>query len=278
MHTWRCRRTPTIVGIGVLALGISLSGEILISHGATESAAGSAILMHADIGDSDATVEENRALKSNVFVGRVVASDGEIDVGIEDPFLVPIYAVDVETSLKGQAQGRVRVSVTSSGSPEDLGGDEVVVGDRYLFAGEGPAQGLYWIDEGLGSLRIADDEEARAVIAQYQQLIIQMAQTPPVEPEINPCDVQDANPKIDIDPNEGKAGRTVQVTVNRVSSPVVFVYWRNRHNRAGREEVHADCSARLQIKIPHDARPGRYDIIVVDSRGEEARERFHVVD
>ena len=191
---------------------------------------------------------------------------------------MPIYAVDIETSLKGQAQGSVRLAVLKSEPPEELGGSPVVVGDRYLFAAEGPDQGLYWIDEGLGSLRIANDDEAAAVIAQYEQLITQVEQDPPPPPEVHPCEFLAGNPTIDIDPNEGRAGRTVRVTASRVANPVVKVYWRSLNNRVGSQEVRADCGANIQIKIPNDARPGRYDIIILDARGLQASERFHVID
>ena len=266
-------------GFGTWAGHSSWSTALLIPHRAADETIPFAVVpLAADIGDSAGTVEENRALQPEIFVGRVAAHEGEIDLGIEDPFILPIYAVDIETSLKGQAQGRVRLTVLEAESPEDLGGSPVVVGDRYLFAAEGPDQGLYWIDEGLDSLRIASDDEAAAVIAQYQQLIIDVTQNPPPPPGVHPCEFLTANPTIDIDPNEGKAGRTVRVTANRVANPVVKVYWRNLNNRVGSEDVRTDCGANLQIKVPNDARPGRYDIIIVDARGLQASERFRVID
>jgi hypothetical protein len=192
--------------------------------------------------------------------------------------VLPIYAVDVETSLKGEAQGQVRVAVLESESAEELGGDPVVVGDRYLFAAEGPEDGLYWIDEGLGSLRIASDAEAAEVIDQYEDIIAQVEQNPPPPPDTDPCEFIEERPQIDIEPNKGKAGRNVRVKADRVSNPVVKVYWRNQNHRIGREQVGADCRATIQIKVPGDAKPGRYDIIIVDSRGEKASERFQVID
>lgn len=211
-------------------------------------------------------------------MGRVADRDGEIDIGIEEPLVLPIFAVDVETSIEGQAQGRVRVAVFETESPEDLGGSQIVVGDRYLFAADGPDQGLYWLDEGLGSLRVASDSEAAALVAHYQQLIAQLAQNPPPRPQTDPCEFLTENPKIDIDPDEGKAGRNVRVHAKRVANPVVKVYWRNKNNRVGKEDVSQSCAADITISVPNDAKPGRYDIIIVDARGLEASEKFHVTD
>lgn len=105
-----------------------------------------------------------------------------------------------------------------------------------------------------------------------------MEQMPTPVPEVDRCDVLTGNPTIDIDPNEGRAGRAVRVTAKRVSGPMVRVFWRSLNNRVGKAEVRGDCTANTQIEVPRDARPGRYDIILQDSRDLEASERFHVVD
>ena len=42
--------------------------------------------------------------------------------------------------------------------------------------------------------------------------------------------------------------------------------------------MRSDCGANVQIRVPGNAKPGRYGIIVVDSRGKEASERFRVTD
>lgn len=276
----RSTSITALVGIVAIAAGLILSVVLLVSRQRVVDAAPTLLSQSAaDVGGDGGTIEENRALKPAVFVGRVVAADGEVDIGIEEPFLVPIYAVDVETSLKGRLPRQVRVAVLTSEPPEELGGDPVAVGDRYLFAAEEPDDppDVYWIDEGLGSVRIADDAAAAAIVAQYQRLIREVTANPPPPPDRDPCDFIDANPTIDIDPNQGRAGRNVRVSVNRAAGPVT-VYWRNRHNRAGREDVRADCGVNVQIRVPGDARPGRYDIIAVDARGKEVHERFHVLD
>lgn len=278
MDAAKPRNIAVIVGVSALIVGIALSAVVLLPRQAATSDGYSVVPLGADVGGSGGTVEEERALKSAVFVGRVTEREGEIDIGLEEPFLLPIYAVDVETSLKGEAQGQVRLAVLESESPEELGGHPVVVGVRYLFAAEGPEEGLYWIDEGLGSLRIASDAEAAEVIDFYQRLIVEVEQNPPPPPDTDPCEFLEAKPQIDIEPNKGKAGRNIRVKADRVSNPVVMVYWRNQNHRVGKERVGADCSATIQIKVPGDAKPGRYDIIIVDSRGEEASERFQVTD
>lgn len=118
------------------------------------------------------------------------------------------------------------------------------------------------------------------MIAEFEQLIAEAEQRSRTnEPETtDPCDTLIASPTIDIDPNEGKAGRTVRVTAKRLASPEVGIWWRNLHDRVGIGQVRADCTMTEQITVPRDARPGRYDIIVIDARGLRAEERFHVVE
>jgi hypothetical protein len=280
MSRLRATSVASVIATTALVVGIVLSLVLLNPQiGVNRVPEGVAYQLVADVASSDGnSLEESRALKSVVFVGEVTDRDGEVDIGEEGyPFVLPVFAVDVETSLKGDVQGRIRLAVMQFDTPEEYGGDAVEIGERFLFAGEGPEEGLYWIDEGLGSIHIASDTEAAELIDLYTQLISQVEQTPAPEPDVDPC-LLTSSPTIDIDPNKGKAGRNVRVTAKRVSGPIVHVYWRNRNNRVGKDEVRPDCETNIQLKVPRDAKPGRYDIIIVDSRGEEASERFQVVD
>lgn len=282
MRNLKSQRLSVGVAASALIVGLAFSASLLATLGnAGRESGGTTHLMVSDLaGEGEYTLEETRALKEAVFVGQVVWRDHEVDIGEEGfPFLLPVYAVEVETWLKGGMHEPVRVAVMEFDAPEEYGGHRIVVGDRYLFAAQGPDEGLLWVDEGLGSLRITDDHEAAAIIAEYRQWIEHVEQMPTPVPDEEPCGWLVGNPTIDIDPNEGRAGRSVRVTAKRVMGPMVHVYWRNLNNRVGKNEVRPeDCATNVQIDVPRDARPGRYDVIIVDARGLQASERFHVID
>ncbi|MGH2616056.1 MAG: hypothetical protein ACRDJC_12510 [Thermomicrobiales bacterium] len=227
-----------------LGLALAIAAALLNSReGLGFDAAGATPEVSVDLAPIGETIRESRALMSALFVGRVVSRDGDVNVGDELAFLLPVYTVTVETSLKGEAHGQVRLAVTPVGDPAEHEGSPVQIGDRYLFAAEGPDEGLYWIDEGLGSLVIANDEQAAAVIAEYEHLIATVEPPTPPHPPQDPChaDVLIPNPTLDIDPIEGRAGRTVRVSANQVSGPLVYIYWIDFENRVGKGEVRADC-------------------------------------
>lgn len=138
------RRFTIILAVASLTVGLALSTMLLLPHRVTElTPRGTTRLMAADIASSgDYTIEQTRALKAAVFVGRVIERDGEVDIGDAGfPFVVPIYAVDVETTLKGDTQGRVWLAVVEIDVPEAYGGGAVAVGDQYCSPPRVPTKG-----------------------------------------------------------------------------------------------------------------------------------------
>lgn len=110
----------TIIAAVALALGPGLD---------TRSAAPRAA---ADMAISG-TIEESRALSPEVFIGRVAPQDSNLDFSdVDMSGFIRYYRVDIETSLKGEARGRVKLAVGPIvGSPEEYEGDPVVFGGRY---------------------------------------------------------------------------------------------------------------------------------------------------
>lgn len=248
----------TIIAAVALALGPGLD---------TRSAAPRAA---ADMAISG-TIEESRALSPEVFIGRVAPQDSNLDFSdVDMSGLIRYYRVDIETSLKGEARGRVKLAVGPiDGSPEEYEGDPVVFGGRYLFAAQLPEDDeFYWIDEGVDSLAIANDEEEAAAVARYRFLIAQLP--PAADPDAEPCYWLMEGPTLTIDRAEGKAGQSIRVRASEVSGPEVYVYWNGLDDRVGEGKVNADCTTTVQIAIPADATPGEHRVMLLDGGGWQA--------
>lgn len=284
ISTARANHLSVVSLTAALAIGLAMTVVLIIPSGEPGfGARGASLLFMDDFGGQGTNAD--RAAMPEIFLGRVVTRDGEANAAEpeSDPLIVPAFKVDVETTLKGEAAGQIRLAVYMSEFTDELEGGPIEIGGRYLFAASEPGETdqTYFIVEGDGNIPIASDEEAAALIAEFELLIDEYPQrSGPSEPgeEIDPCDTLVANPTIDIDPNQGKPGRTVRVTARRLAAPEAGIWWRNLQNLAAIGTVRADCTMTEQITVPRDARPGRYDIIVIDARGLRVEERFHVVD
>lgn len=218
----------------------------------------------------------------SIFIGVVIRSDGEDNIAEPgyEPWLVPAYVVAVDTTLKGSTSGQIRLAVVTSDYADERGGGKVEIGKRYLFAAVDDPSGTYTIDEGFGNILISSDSQETALVAEFSQLISETSQASygRAGTAADPCESLNQAPSMDLDPERGRAGRTVQVTVKRLVRPEVGIWWRTTDNRIGVGRVGDDCVMTETVTIPKDARPGRYEIIVIDARGVRVDKRFEVTE
>lgn len=119
--------------------------------------------------------KRDMAYQDAIFIGEVVAANGAIDV-TEDfdaslPMALPAYAVDVETTLKGEVVGRINVGVMETMLADEMG-TQFEVGKRYLIsATKLTADKSYAITEGFDNIEIGSDYGEATLIAEFKILI-----------------------------------------------------------------------------------------------------------
>lgn len=264
--------------IGALVLGVAFAA--LLAVGGRSGGPALGLIPAGAFNDAAyGFTNEDRARMPDVFIGTVVERLGEANIAEpeSEPFLVPLYSVEVETTLKGTAAGQVQVTFVENAFAEP-GIGTLEEGRRYLFAGVGPEGAIdsYTMDAGLGNVPIASDAEAEALIAEFEQLF---ARSPtPIAIDYVPCEGVAGPPVATISPRRGPPGAEVRVRVENVAPTEVGIWWRTFNHRVGIAEVRADCTAVEVIKVPNDANAGSVDIIVSDARALDDRVAFEVTN
>lgn len=263
-----------------LAVGMSLSAAVLVGgYGRGTLTLAEPILVMSDFaGSADNDVY---AQFPEVFIGSIDEKIGDYNISEEGAALfVPLFSVDVDRTVFGQATGQISVSVYKDEYTEEMAENEVVVGHRYLFATDLPdGSGVYHATEGFGVIAVRSDAEADALEAEFRRLRVEeSALTVQSFPTPDPCDAQTDEPTIDVSPRVTKAGREIRVTVENAAKLEVGIYWQNLRNRIGIGKVRDDCTAVVTVEVPRNARPGVYEVIVADARALQDKERIVIED
>jgi hypothetical protein len=120
--------SPRLVSAPVLSLGLitALASFLALGTGDRE-ARGATIPLLDDWGGEGS--HQTRAAMPKIFIGRVIERKGGVDIGEPGtpPFYVPMYIVDVESTLKGSAKGRIKLGVVEMMVSNELSGGLIAV-------------------------------------------------------------------------------------------------------------------------------------------------------
>jgi hypothetical protein len=267
----------------VLLYGLLVAGLVLASvlvGSMPGRASGTPIPDESAYDTMNPPTDEGRAQFGQVFIGEVVAVAGEDKIPTSDPedaLPVIIYDVDVKQTLKGEAADRVRVwyeGVDYKG-PDYKSAGELQVGERYLFfAGYNPDRDWYPVNAGIGVLPIKNDKVEADLVATFEPLIRKAERHPEQTSAPDPCE-EVGQPKMTVEPQQGRAGDQVRVSAENLVRPEVALWWDDPGYRLATASVRDNCSMTVEVTIPK-ADPGDHKIVVQDARGESAEAAFDV--
>jgi hypothetical protein len=235
--------------------------------------------------------DECRAHHGSIFFGRVVdvVEAGKFPGELNLAYVV--YAVDVESVLRhfssegseGRVQeDRVRIEVDGIDLPiNDKGrAAPLVVGERYLFFAGLKMDKGYLVDEEVGFLPVANDEEAEKLSERFLPLIRQDDRDVAVAIALatEAARFEPTTPPLaEITPRSGPAGSEVVITGSGFAPAHILFLWDEANPEQLPEATSGpDGRFKITLTVPKELSPGQHTLSVEGLGSDEAAVTFTV--
>lgn len=275
--------------VAALVVGVLFPSRLLAQTPNAGARAESAVVSASPVvtafdgaaGESD----QMRASFGQIFIGAVVARAGEERVPTSDPedgIQVTLFNVRIEKTLRGFAQGTVRVWF--EGAEESVSPDghshTLEPGDRALFfAGFNPATGVYPVNAEVGIIRITGAPQAAQLVEHFVPIIEKSDRDASRKPQPVACENPGVTPHVSLSQTRASEGDQLALSGGPFPRMEAAVWLDDRNTLLGAVPIGPDCQIEAGAVVQVPALPvGDHTIIVTGSMGRPAEVPLQILE